>query len=168
MNRFREQLQVFWAARQAREKAFLIALTAFVAVALLAQVLWASHEARLRLRKQIPQLHQQVETLQRKAADLRQMKSQSPAPAPAEGNALLATATAAANTVGLPEAASQLKLESSRRVRVRATLPFDRWLQWTAALQREGEIRLVSCRIEAAAAPGMATIDALFALPEPG
>jgi len=167
MNQFRERFRTFWASRQAREKTFLIALVTFIGVALFAQALWSSHQARERLRKQIPQLRQQVETLQRKATELQQMKSRPPLAAPTEGSALLATAVAAAKTAGLPEAASQLQLEGPRRVRLRATLPFDRWVEWTAALQRDGQIRLVSCRIEATATPGSAKIDALFALPEP-
>ena len=167
MNNLRERFEVFWASRQPREKTFLVALVAFVAVALLAQMLWSSHQARARLKKQIPQLQQQVETLQRKATDLQQIKSQPPAAAPAEGSALLATMVAAAKAAALPEAGSQLQLEGPRRVRLRATLPFDRWLQWVAALQRDGQIRLVSCRVEATTTPGSANIDALFALPEP-
>ena len=167
MKQLREHFRTFWASRQAREKTFLTALLAFVAVAFLAQGLWSSHQARERLKKQIPQLRQQVEMVQRKAADLQQIKSQPPLAAPAEGNALLATAVAAAKTAGLPEAASQLQLEGLRRLRLRGTLPFDRWVEWTAALQREGQIRLISCRVEATATPGSTSIDALFALPEP-
>jgi type II secretory pathway component PulM len=162
-----EHLHAFWAGRQAREKAFLLALTLFLAVALLAQLLWSSHHERARLAKQIPQLAQQVETLQRKADDLRQLKSQPPVSVSAEGNALLGAMVAAAKAAGLPEAGAQLQLEGARKVRLRGTLPFDRWLQWTAALQRDAQVRLVSCRIQAAGAPGSATIDALFALPEP-
>ncbi len=162
-----ERFRSFWSARQAREKAFLVGLVAFVGVALLAQALWTSHQARVRLKKQIPVLIQQVETLQRKAGDVQQMKSQPVLAAPAEGTALLTTATTAARAAGLPEIGTQLQLEGSRRMRLRSTLPFDRWLQWTAMLQRDSQVRLVSCRIEAGATPGTANIDALFALPEP-
>lgn len=163
-----ERMRAFWGARQPREKAFLIVLTIFLGAALLAQGLWASHQARTRLKKQIPQLRQQVETLQRKAADLQQLRAQPPNPAPSEGSGLLAVAVASAHAAALPEAATQLQLEGPGRLRLRATLPFDRWLGWAAALQRDGRIRLVSCRIEAAEAPGSAKIDALFSLPEPG
>jgi type II secretory pathway component PulM len=162
-----ERIRHFWAGRQDREKAFLIVLAAAVAVALLAQMLWTSHEARTRLRKQLPQLEQQVETLRRKAADLQQLKAQPSLAAPAEGSALLATAASAAKAVGLAEAAAKLQLEGTRRLRLRATVPFDRWLQWTAALQRDGQVRLVSCRIDAAATPGLVSVDALYALPDP-
>ncbi len=167
MNTYYQRLQSFWAGRRPRERALLAALAVFVAFALLAQVLWSSHQARQRLRKQIPQLEQQVETLQRKAADLQQLKSKPPTAAPAEGNALLAMAVSAADAAGLREAAPQLKLEGPRRLRLRATLPFDRWVEWTAALQRDGQVRLVSCRIQASATQGAADIDALYALPDP-
>ena len=162
------RLRAFWAVRQPREKAFLVILAIIVSAALLAQVLWTSHQARARLKKQLPQLHQQVETLQRRAADLQQLRAQQPNPAPVDSGGLLATAVASANTAALPDAAKQLQLEGPGRLRLRATLPFDRWLDWVAALQRDGRVRLVSCRIDATEAPGLAKIDALFSLPEPG
>ena len=162
------RLRAFWVARQSRERAFLIVLAGIVGAALLAQGLWASHQARARLKKQIPQLHQQVETLQRRAGDLQQLRAQQLGPAPIAGNGLLAAAVASANAAALPEAAKQLQQEGPGRLRLRATLPFDRWLEWLAALQRDGRVRLVSCRIEASDAPGSAKIDALFSLPEPG
>lgn len=163
-----ERYRAFWAARRPREQALLTALAIFIGAALLAQLLWASHQARARLNKQIPQLRHQVETLQRKAAELQQLKAQPPIPAPADGSRLLASAVASAHAAALPEAATQLQSEGPGRLRLRATMPFDRWLVWAATLQRDGRIRLVSCRIEAADAPGSAKIDALFSLPEPG
>ncbi len=162
------RLRAFWALRRPREKAFLIALAIVVGAALLAQGLWASHRARARLNKQIPQLRQQVEILQRKAAEMQQLRAQPPIPASAEGSALLASAVASAQAAALPEAAKQLRLEGPGRLRLRVSLPFDRWLEWAAALQRDGRVRLVTCRIEAEEAPGSARIDALFALPESG
>jgi type II secretory pathway component PulM len=162
------RLRAFWAGRQPRERTFLIALATFVSAALLVQLLWTSHQARTRLKKQVPQLRQQVEILERKAADLQQLRAQRPNPAPMEGGGLLALAVASAQAAALPEAAKQLRLEGPGRLRLRASLPFDRWLEWAAALQRDGRIRLVSCRIEAAETPGSARIDALFSLPESG
>lgn len=167
MKNYFERLRLVWAARQPRERAFLVGLALFAAFAVLAQALWTAHHERARLKKQIPHLAQQVETLQRKAADLQQLKSLPATPAPAEGNALLAMAVSAAESAGLREAAPQLKLEGPRRLRLRATLPFDRWVVWVAALQRDGQVRLVSCQAKAGAAPGSADIDALFALPDP-
>lgn len=161
-------LRAFWAARQPRERAFLSILAVIVGVAILAQLLWTSHQARARLKKQIPQLQQQVEALQRRASDLQQLRAQQPGPAPIEAGGLLAAVVASANAAALPEAAKQLQSEGPGRLRLRVTLPFDRWLEWVAALQREGRVRLVSCSIEASEAPGTAKIDALFSLPESG
>ena len=165
---FVERCRAFWATRQPREQALLTALAGFVVAAVLAQLLWASNQARARLNRQIPQLRLQVETLQRKAAELQQLRAQPPIPAPADGSRMLALAVASAQAVALSEAATQLQLEGAGRLRLRATVPFDRWIAWAATLQRDGRIRLVSCRIEAAEAPGSAKIDALFSLPEPG
>lgn len=163
-----ERFRAFWAARHPREQALLAALAIFIGAALLVQLLWASHQSRARLNKQIPQLRQQVETMQRKAAELQQLRAQPPIPAPADGSRLLALAVANANAAALPEAAKLLQQEGAGRLRLRATVPFDRWLVWAATLQRDGRVRLVSCRIDAAEAPGSAKIDALFSLPEPG
>jgi type II secretory pathway component PulM len=161
-----ERMRGFWAARGPREKALLAVLAAIVAAAALVQLLWASSQARVRLNRQIPQLRQQLETLQRKAADLQQLRAQPVVPADRGG--LLAAAAASARASGLPEAATQLQQEGADRLRLRATLPFDRWLAWVATLQSEARLRLVSCQIEAADAPGSAKINALFSLSEPG
>ena len=167
MNTPYERLRNFWAGRQPREKTFLIALGAFIVVALFAQLLWSSHDARDRLKKRIPHLQQQVETLQRKAADLQVLKSQPPSAAPVEGGVLLAMAIRTAEAAGLRDARSQLKLEGPRRVRLRGSVPFDRWLEWISVLQRDGQVRLVSCRVQATATQGAPEIDALLALPDP-
>lgn len=167
MKPYYERLQNFWAGRQPREKTFLIALAVVVAFTLFAQLLWSSHQARSRLKRELPHLQQQIETLQRKAANLQALKARPPSAAPVEGDALLATAVSAAETAGIREIAPRLKLEGPRRLRVRAAVPFDRWVQWTAALQRDGQLRLVSCQIRAGATEGIPDIDALFALPDP-
>lgn len=162
------RLLAFWAARQQRERAFLVVLAIIVGAALLAQLLWASYQARTRLKRQVPQLRQQVETLQRKAADLQQLSTLAPSPVPNDSNALIAVAVTSANAAAIPEVAKELRPEGRGRLRLRANLPFDRWLEWVAAMQRDGRIRLVSCRIEAGDVPGSARIDALFSLPEAG
>lgn len=163
-----ERYRALWAARRPREQALLAALAFFVVAAVLAQLLWTSHQARARLHKQIPQLRYQVETMQRKAADLEQLRAQQPSSTLADRSALLASSVASANAAGLPEAAKALQQEGPGRLRLRATVAFDRWVIWAAALQREGRVGLVSCRIEAADAPGSVKIDALFSLPESG
>lgn len=168
MKNFIERYRVLWAARPPREQVLLAALAVFIVAAVLAQLLWASHQARTRLQKQIPQLRHQVETLQRKAADLQQLRAQQPTSTQVDRGALLASSAASANAAGLPEIAKQLQQEGPGRLRLRATVPFDRWLAWAAVLQRDVRLGLVSCRIEAADAPGSVKIDALFSLPESG
>lgn len=166
-------LRSLWSARRPRERMFLMALAAFVAIALLIQGLWSAHSARTRLHKQIPQLRQQAEILQRQAGEIRQLLAQPSSPAAQEGAALLAAASAAARSTGLSLASAQLQLEGPRQLRLRAKLPFDQWLEWVAALQRDARLRLIHCRIdgtdgaEAANTSGVVKIDALFALPEP-
>ncbi len=165
-----EQIGILWRARAPRERIFLAALAAFVGIALLIQGLWSAHSARSRLHLQIPQLRMQLETLQRQSGDIRQMQAQPASPPSQEGAALLTAATSAARNTGLTLLANQLQLEGSRQLHLRATLPFDRWLEWVAALQRDARLRLVHCRIdtsEGAGSLGQARIDALFALPDP-
>ena len=166
-------LRAWWMSRQPRERRFLTVLAIFLCCALLAQGLWSAHAARARLHRQLPQLRQQAEVLQRQAGEVRQLLAQSDGTAVQEGPALLAAALLAARGAGLTLAPEQLQLEGARQVHVRANLPFDRWLDWVAQLQRDARLRLVSCRIHGADGagasnlPGMVRIDALFALPEP-
>ena len=175
MNPIKEQLALlkgWWAARQARERRFLTALAIFLGCALLAQGLWSASSARARLHRQMPQLKQQVEAMQRQAGEVRELQAQPAGPAAQEGPGLLAAAQTAARSAGLALTPAQLQLEGARQVHLRATLPFDNWLEWVALLQRDVRLRLVSCRIDSGDAttgtnlPGMVRIDALFALPE--
>lgn len=166
------ELRAMWRARQLRERQFLAVLAAVVGVALLAQGLWSAHAARGKLHRQLPQLRQQAEVLLRQAGEVRQLLAQPVGQSVQEGAPLLAAANLAARSAGLSLAGPQLQLEGPRQVRVRANLPFDRWLEWTALLQRDARLRLVQCRVDAADAPaanppGVVRIDALFALPEP-
>jgi len=58
-------------------------------------------------------------------------------------------AALAARAAGLVLAPAQLQLEGPRQLRLRANVPFDRWLEWVAALQRDARLRLVNCRVDA-------------------
>lgn len=165
------KLRGAWMARQPRERRFLTVLAVVLGGAILAQGLWSAHAARARLHRQLPQLRQQADVLQRQAGEVRQLLAQPAAPAPQEGAPLLAAATLAARTATLTLAPTQLQLEGPRQIRLRANVPFDRWLEWVATLQRDARLRLVQCRIDTADAstnpPGVVRVDALFALPEP-
>ena len=168
---FAARLQAVWRARQPRERRFLKVLAVVVATALLVQALWSAHAARVRLHRQLPQLRQQAEVLQRQAGEVRQLLAQPVSSALQEGPALLAAATLAARNVGLVLGPTQLQLEGARQMRLRANVPFDRWLEWVATLQRDARLRVINCRVDAAdvgggSPSGMVRIDALFALPE--
>ncbi|TRZ89404.1 MAG: type II secretion system protein M [Rhodocyclaceae bacterium] len=166
-------LRAMWMARQPRERRFLAVLALVVATAVLAQALWSANAARARLHRQLPQLRQQAEVLQRQAGEVRQLLAQPASSALQEGSALLATTTLAARNSGLVLAPAQLQLEGARQVRLRANVPFDRWLEWVAAMQRDARLRVINCRVDAtdvagaASPPGMVRVDVLFALPEP-
>lgn len=140
-----------------------------VGASILGQGLWTSHQARVLLKKQILLLRLQVESLEKKAADLSQGRARpAPRPVPIDANGLRAAAIAAAIAAGLPEIAAQIQLEGAGRVRLRTTLSFDRWLDWTAMMQRDSRIRLIACRIESTGGSGAVKVDALFSLPEAG
>ena len=167
LGEYRDKLRTLWNSRLPRERQFLTVLAAFVICAMLAQGLWSAQAARARLQRQIPQLRQQAEILQRQAGEVRQLKSQPIKPAAQEGPALIAAALSAAGGVGVALAPGQLQLEGARQLRLRASLAFDPWLEWVAVLQRDARLHLVRCKIEAADQPGVVKVDVLFALPEP-
>lgn len=167
------RIRAMWMSRQPRERRFLMVLAMVVGCALLAQSLWSAHAARARWHRQLPQLRQQAEIMQHQAGEVRQLLAQPVNPAPQEGPALLAAATLAARNANLALAPAALQLEGPRQIRLRAIVPFDRWLEWVATLQRDARLRLVNGRIDAVDAggganpPGTVRADALFALPEP-
>ena len=169
MKELQEKLRLAWAERQPRERRFLLGLALFVALAVIAQGLWSAHGERGRLRKKIPELRQQADAMQRQAGEMRQLQAQAKAPAATvlEGAPLLAAALSAAKASGLSAAAAQLRLEGPRQIRLRAALPFDRWLEWLATLQRDVRLRLIHCQVDSGKGAGMVQIDALLALPDP-
>lgn len=169
MKQLLETLRAAWLERQTRERRFLLGLAFVVIAALLAQGLWSAQSERLRWRKKLPELRAQAELMQRQAAEIRQLQAQArpPAAAAQEGAPLLAAAVAAARTSGLAPAAPQLRLDGPRQIRLRASVPFDRWLEWLATLQRDARLRLVHCQLEPGAAAGMVQVDALLALADP-
>ena len=167
MNSIFTNVRSAWAERQPRERRFLLALGIFIVVALVLQGLWSAQSDRVRLRKKLPELRLQADAMQRQAGEIRQLQTQAKPPGAAivEGTALLAATNTAAKNLGL--AGAQLQLEGNRQIRLRATLPFDRWLEWLALVQKDSRLRLVHCQVERAENPGMAKIDALLALPDP-
>lgn len=168
MKQLQERLRRAWAEKHPRERSFLIALAAFVTCAALVQGIWSARSESGRLRKQVPQLRMKAEVMQRQAAEIRQLQAQakSAGAATLEGSALVAAASSAAKLGGLGLEASQLQSEGPRQIRLRATLPFDRWLEWTAAVQTELRLRLIRCQIDSTEDPGRVKIDALLALPD--
>ncbi len=162
-----QALILLWQSRAPRERQFLTALGLFILIALLAQGLWSAHQARTRLHRQIPQLQQQLDTLQQQSAAIRDLQRQ-PVQPPANAANLLQTASTLAGNVGLTLAPGQLQTEGPRQLRLRATLPFDRWLEAVAAWQQNAQLRLIQLKISPENTPGQVTIDALLALPEPG
>ena len=166
MKTYQQMLIALWLSRAPRERRFLATLGAFIGLALLGQGLWSAHHARTRLHQQLPQLQQQVDTLQQQSAAIRTLQAQPVSPPVAEAD-LLQTATTLARNADLNLATGQLQTEGGRQLRLRATLPFDRWLEAVGALQRGAQLRLVHCKVETDTATGQARIDALFALPDP-
>ena len=167
MKNYLQPLILLWQSRTPRERRFLTAMGSFILIALLAQGLWSAHQARTRLHRQIPQLQQQLDTLQQQSAAIRDLQRQ-PVQPPANAANLLQTASTLANNAGLALAPGQLQAEGPRQLRLRATLPFDRWLEAVAAWQQNAQLRLIQLKISPGNASGQVTIDALLALPESG
>ncbi|MBP9713761.1 MAG: type II secretion system protein M [Sterolibacterium sp.] len=161
-----QPLIALWQSRAPRERQFLAALGIFILAALLAQGLWSAHQARLRLHRQIPLLQQQLDTLQQQAAAIRALQSQ-PLQPPAHAGSLLQTATTLASHTGLTLTSGQLQAEGARQLRLRASLPFDRWLDVVATWQQNAQLRLIQLKLSPEPTSGQVSIDALFALPDP-
>lgn len=167
MRPYLQALAAFWQARAPRERLFLAALAVFLILALLIDGLWHAHQARARLHQQVPQLRLQLATMQQQAADIRALQSQPIDPPLAEAT-LRQTAESLLLQAGLKLDAGQLQNAGTRQLRLQANLPFERWLDAVALLQRDTQLRLMQSRIETAGSAGQVRIEALFSLPEPG
>lgn len=154
----------FWRERSGRERAVLLVAAAFTLVAALYALLWEPGlAARRSLSATLPRLRAQLEDMRWQRQEIATLRKQASAATPRGDPASVLRASAAQT----PFAAAVERIDAlpGGRVRMQAgPVPFDAWLAWIEALQRQLGIRVETCRISALERPGMVRLEASFSL----
>jgi general secretion pathway protein M len=152
----------FWRTRAPRERLVLAGGSALLVLALGFAYAWLPMQRDVeQLRQALPQLRVQARQLQQDAQEVVRLKAQ-----PAvirEAGSLVQAVEQRALATGLRERIESITPQDAGHVRV--LLPqvaFDAWIAWIGELQASHGVRVKSARIEATAAAGMVSIDAVL------
>jgi len=145
----------FWKARKASERRALVAMAVVVGLAVLAQILWTAEQSRQRLRRQLPLLAAQVETMRQSVAEWRRLESGGQTSS-ALSEQRRAEAVRRLAALGGDISGAWLGPE---RWRLSGTVAFDAWVLWLGDMQQD--FRLSVDRVQLTPlAPGLARIEA--------
>jgi general secretion pathway protein M len=152
-------LRKLWLSRAPRERIVIAVLAALLGVASYALLVHSAERGRGQLRASVSSLRTQAVLLDQHAAEHQRLRA---APAPAASPADLRTIVQGrADAAGL--ALTRIDAPDAEHVRVTlGAAPFASWLGLVSALQAQ-HVRLEAARIEALAAPGLASVSATFA-----
>jgi len=152
----------FWRTRAPRERLVLAGGSALLVLALGFAYAWLPMQRDVeQLRQALPQLRVQARQLQQDAQEVVRLKAQ-----PAvirEAGSLVQAVEQRALATGLRERIESITPQDAGHVRV--LLPqvaFDTWIVWIGELQASHGVRVESARIEATAAAGMVSVDAVL------
>ena len=159
---YRAGAEQFWQARTEQERKFLTVGGAVVGVALAYAVLVApAMEGRAKLRKELPQLHQQEAELQALALQASALKGQTTVAPPAMTRDSLTASLAArslkAQSVAITGEYARLQLNN---------VSFPGLMDWLAAQRRDGRITVEEAVINGQDTPGQ--VDAALTLHQAG
>jgi general secretion pathway protein M len=162
MDRYRDQAAAFWQARTEQERKFLSVGGAVLGVALFYALLIApALDGRDKLRKELPQLHQQSAELQALALEAAALKGVAVvAPVPMTRDTLsasLASRSLTAQSIAITGEYAKLQLNG---------VQFASLLDWLDAQRREGRISVQEASITGKEPAG--TVDAILTLRQGG
>lgn len=149
---------LFWQARNPRERQLLAALALCLLLAAYVWLLLAAGKGRDDLATSLLSLREQAARLERDALEVESLRQRPPLKASAVD--LRALAQAQAGAAGVSRALQRVELPAADRLQVSfAAAPFADWLVWLRGMQAQ-QLRLESCRLEALAAPGLVSVTA--------
>lgn len=159
----KNSLNVFWQARNDREKKVLIVCGFILLAGFLYAYVWQPGEqARTRLREILPQLSAKAARMREQANEIRMLRKSAPTQ---DANASLKSEIeASASRHKLHDRISALTLDNAGKAHLSLdTVSFDAWIRWLDALQRENHLRLQASHIQTLSDPGMVKVNATLA-----
>ena len=162
MKEYLSRARAFWAARTARERAFLAAGSAVLLIGLgYGLIVDPLIKANARLAASLPKQRAELRLMRAQVTEIERLRSKNPGTA-RSGSALVHAIESAAAAHGVREAVSNLAALPGDKVRVTTLpMPVSAWLAWFADLERQGVI-VVSCRLTTDAKPGLLSVEAML------
>ncbi len=144
----------FWQARTPTEQRALRIMLVVILVALLAQLLWSLEQSRQRLRRQLPSIAAERESMRQNLAEWRvleasaQARSALPASFQKEVNRRISALGSGVSSVWSGPA----------QLRLTGTVSFDSWVGWLGEMQQDFRLFVLRAQVTAAG-PGMVRIE---------
>lgn len=157
-----DKLNAMFKGLPERERRALVILALVLAVAAVVQIAWSAHEATARLRVQLPILENKLALVRQAEKSVQDNRARPPVRM-YEGDALLQRAVELAKPRITTLQAGALTQDGARGIGFHATVSFDAWVDFVAAVHRELALRLVSCEV-APSSGGQVQVRAKFAL----
>jgi general secretion pathway protein M len=162
-------LRTLWQSRAPRERLVIAVLCVVLGAVLYVWLVQSAYRARVQLGASVSQLHADAIRLDRGADEILRLRALAPAQerSPAAQPDFRASMQAKVEAAGLAQSLLSIEpLDAGQARIVFGAVPFADWLMWVEALQIQ-QIRLDTARIEALAAPGMASVTATFSRSRP-
>lgn len=161
-------LRLLWLRRAPRERKLVMYGSLLLFLLLYIWLMQAGSTARSTLQQSVAGLRSAAALMEQQAGELEQLRMASP-PAVADAALLplLPSLQESAAQAGLGELLLQGEVLAADQVALTfGAIPFATWLRWIDTLRAQN-IRVVSARIETLSAPGLVSVTATLARPEP-
>ena len=157
-----DSIIAFWHARSPREQAILsIGGALLLAVGLIAYVWQPGELARVKFRRELPQLRVQYATMQREAQQLQVWRQHPAVHGPSTD--LKTDIDASATRHGVHAQLNTLDVDDAGRAHIALNMvSWETWIRWVGALQNENHLHLDTCHVQALPVAGMVKVDAMF------
>jgi general secretion pathway protein M len=156
-----EALSAYWQARDPRERAILLVGGIVAVILLLYLLVWDPIQSdRQRLVRDLPKLRAQVEQFRRDAEEAEGLRARAKSRGP--GQSLQAAVESSAKQANLGGAIKSVQALGTERAQVSgASVPFDGFVRWIAAIAQSDGVSVDSIQASAAAEPGRLQVESL-------
>lgn len=157
-------LQIFWQARNPRERSILQVGAGILLIAVLYGFIWQPGEkARARYAKSIPVLRAQLARMRVQSSEIKRL--QQDATPSLDSAHLRQDILSSATRNRLRDNVHSLTVSSAGEIHLlMQNVPFDGWIQWLSTLQRENRLRLTGATLQESTPSGGVTVDATLTL----
>jgi type II secretory pathway component PulM len=140
---FLQRWRSFWAARSGSERRALSVMAAVVALALVTQLLWSVEQSRQQLRRQLPTMAAEAESMRQKLGEWQLLAASTP-PRPSVSATLQKEASRRLAALGGGVSAVWV---GPGQLRLSGTVSFDTWVAWLGEMQQDFRLTVIRAQI---------------------